>query len=102
GTNTCCAPTDQRGVARYYGHNCEVGSFEFVPCPVAPTKPELVSPAPPKNKVKKTKPLLDWAGPDCATKWKVLVRQDSRTGDKVFVDKKLLVSQATTTTALSR
>jgi CSLREA domain-containing protein len=37
GTNTGCPPTDELGTARPQGAACDIGSFEFVPAPAAPT-----------------------------------------------------------------
>ena len=37
GTNTGCPPTDQLGTARPQGALCDIGAFEFVPPPSAPT-----------------------------------------------------------------
>ena len=37
GTNTGCPPTDELGTARPQGAACDIGAFEFVPAPPAPT-----------------------------------------------------------------
>ena len=37
GTNTGCPTTDQLGTARPQGAACDIGAFEFVPAPTAPT-----------------------------------------------------------------
>lgn len=96
GTSSGCPPTDQRGVSRY-GTSCEVGAVEFVPCAGAPTKPALLTP-PQSAKLMTTKVLLDWAGPDCAKKFSIIVRRDSKAGSIVFTKSKLKTSQAMTGT----
>ena len=84
GRNTGAPTVNQRGVARPQGSVVDVGAVEFVPCTGVPTtKPALVGPA--SGAVLTTsKPLLDWAGPDCATKFKVIVRHGGATGTIVF------------------
>lgn len=55
------------------------------------TKPDKVKLTKPKDnaKVKKTKVKLKWKSADCATKYKVMVRQDNKHGKKVFKDNKV-------------
>lgn len=86
---------DERGVARPQGAHCDAGAFESIPCPNAPGKPALIAPVN-KSTVATPQVVLDWAGPDCATKWSVVVRKGSKTGAIVFSKTKLRLSQVTT------
>lgn len=74
---------DQRGVTRPQGAAFDVGAVEFLPCTGTPTKPLLLSPVS-KAQVTAQTALLDWAGPDCAKTFSVVVRKGSKTGAIVF------------------
>lgn len=95
GTFVFAAGPDERGVTRPRGNESDVGAIEYVPCTGAPTKPELVAP---KNKGTVTVPqvLLDWAGPDCAKKFRVVVRQKNAGGPVVFTKSGLKPTQVVT------
>lgn len=95
GTNNSCPGNDERGVLRPKGPLCDVGAFEFAPCPTTPGKPSLIAPAN-KAVITTATVALDWAGPDCAKTWNVVVRKGSKTGTVVFSKSKLKLSQATT------
>jgi hypothetical protein len=78
--------TDERGIARPQPQAgaFDVGAVEFVPCSGVPTtKPVLVAPAPGATLIT-TQPSLDWYGPDCATRFKVVVRRGGPNGAVVF------------------
>ncbi len=101
GTNTGAPTADQRGVSRPQGSVVDVGAVEFVPCTGVPTtKPTLVGPASGAI-LNTTQPLLDWAGPDCATKFKVIVRRGTASGTIVF-SKTVFPASQVKTSALSR
>jgi predicted outer membrane repeat protein len=97
GTSNGAPSTDQRDLARPQGATFDVGAVEFVPCSGLPTKPALVSPKA-NSRVTVTKVPLDWAGPDCATSFKVRVRQGSTSGPVVFTATRFPSSQVTTST----
>lgn len=95
GTCTSAPPDDARGVARFKGTTCDVGAFEYVPCAGAPTAPLVLAPA---HKAKlQGKVTLDWSGPDCATRFSVIVRQGSKSGNIVFDRPKINNTQVTPT-----
>lgn len=89
---------DQRSVTRPRGAAFDVGAFEFVPCPSAPTKPLLLGPISNALVTTTQTVLLDWAGPDCAKTFGVAVRQDSKQGAIVFSKNKIKTTQVTTGT----
>ncbi len=96
GTNAGCPSTDQRGISRPQGSNCDVGSVEIPEvCNAKPATPKLTKP---KNggTSTKTKVKLDWNDSNCAARYQVLVRQSSTTGPKMQENKDLTTSQFTT------
>jgi hypothetical protein len=96
GTCTQAPPDDARGFARFQGTDCDVGAFEYTPCPGAPTAPVILDP-PNKAKLHGSKVTLDWAGPDCATKFSIVVRQGSKSGNIVYERPKINNTQTTPT-----
>lgn len=75
--------TDQRGYIRVGA--CDIGAYEFAaqaPCAGKPAAPTLLKPAN-NAQVGKMRVLLDWSDVVCATKYKVVVKQGSKTGPKV-------------------
>jgi hypothetical protein len=102
GTNGGAPTIDQRNVSRPQGGVVDIGAVEYVPCTGTPTtKPTLVSPAL-NASLTATQPILDWAGPDCATKFKVVVRRGSTTGTTVFSKTNVFPQSQVQTTALTR
>lgn len=93
--DTVAVPDDERGDTRPRGSSFDVGAVEFVPCSGAPTPPERIAPLQ-KAIVTTSQALLDWAGPDCAKTFNVIVRQKSKTGPVVFSKTKLKTSQVQT------
>ncbi|HZR79860.1 MAG TPA: choice-of-anchor Q domain-containing protein [Candidatus Binatia bacterium] len=83
GTTVGCPSMDQRFVRRSYGHSCDVGAVEFVPCEGPPTRPLPLSPGK-RDIIQDLRPVLDWAGPDCAERFSVVVREVNRKGPIVF------------------
>lgn len=95
--------TDQRGFNRPIdgdnagGSRCDIGAFEYGsttyptptpnPCNSKPAAPTLNTPGN-GTKVKQTHVALDWDGVSCGLQYKVMVRQNSKTGPKM--DKKTL------------
>jgi hypothetical protein len=83
--------TDQRGYVRHANAHCDIGAFEYAspgkptptadPCSVKPAVPTLQQPAN-NGQTNKRKVALDWNGVICATKYKVLVKQDATNGPK--------------------
>lgn len=69
----------------------------LVPCQTKPAAPVLVSPANGGN-MSKAKAKLDWQDTNCATKYSILVKQDSKQGTKIAKDDNVLVSLFTTPT----
>ena len=75
-----------------------MGAVEFVPCTGVPTvKPVLVGPAVGSTVASRT-PVLDWAGPDCATTFKLVLRRGSATGTVVMNKTVFPASQLKTVT----
>lgn len=108
---------DQRGYARPIngdgqpGTYCDMGAFEAgstaapTPTPTTQscdTKPAAATLTTPANgaNVTRTHVSLDWDGPNCATKYKVVVRQDSKKGIKA--DKHTVGPTSYITTKLKR
>ncbi len=97
-----CPATDQRGVTRPLDGNgdgdavCDIGAFEAdaVPtvtptntppataCPVPTVAPELFKPLNNAN-LNKTAAKLQWNSVSCATRYQVVVRQDSKKGAEI-------------------
>lgn len=97
GTNVGAPTVDQRGITRPQGSAVDVGAFEFQPCAAKPPKPKLLSPI--KNAAVSTpQVLLDWAGPDCVAKFRVVVHRGSKTGSVVFTKDKIKATQVSTST----
>lgn len=65
-------------------------------CGEKPQKPKLLNPAQ-KAKPKGPKIKFNWTDADCATTYKILVKEGSKTGDVAFKDTGLTQSQAATT-----
>jgi predicted outer membrane repeat protein len=124
--NGCFGPTtgsptlltsDQREYSRPanggISSTCDMGAFEYNgaapmatvtptptppaadPCASKPSSPALVSPAA-NASVSTAKVPLDWTDTNCATTYKVLVKQDSKQGIKVAKKGGLIASQYTT------
>ncbi len=101
---------DQRDYYRHVDGNsdgtprCDMGAFEFnsvaVPtCNTKPAAPALTSPANNTNTNSK-KVNLNWNDVSCVTKYKVLVKQDSKNG--LTADKKKVVPSEYQTKALTK
>jgi hypothetical protein len=76
-----CPATDQRGISRPQGKQCDIGSFELEP----PTKPALVKP-PDGKEFSKHEVKLKWNPAERIDHYQVIVRQDSAKGKKVVKD----------------
>jgi predicted outer membrane repeat protein len=63
-TGAACPPTDQRGVSRPQGPNCDVGAFELqvapAPTPVPPTPTAAPVPGPPATGRPRTSDVVSW------------------------------------------
>ena len=95
GTFVASILTDERGITRPRGTAFDVGAVEYVPCNGAPTKPVRISPA--QNATVTTPTArLDWAGPDCAKKFHVVVRRANPSGAVVFAKKNLRTTEVET------
>jgi hypothetical protein len=75
-----------------FGARCDIGAFEYGshfitptpnPCSQKPGAAALTTPAN-GGQTHQTKVVLDWDDVNCATKYKVVVKQDSKKGLKVF------------------
>jgi predicted outer membrane repeat protein len=102
GTSSGSPPVlDQRGTTRPKGGMYDVGAVEFAPCSGAPTtKPTLLGPLSGAT-LTTTQPILDWYGPDCATKFEVVVRRGSPTGT-IVVNKAVFPASQLKTSALAK
>jgi len=94
GNNAGAPFRDQRGLPRPQNGKVDVGAVEFIPCAGQPDSQSALLFPPPDAVITSTQPVLDWAGPDCATSFKVQVRKGSTTGTTVFSKSVFPASQA--------
>lgn len=102
GTATDAPSTDQRGVLRPQGATFDVGAVEVKPATTCTAKPAAPTLLKPTNNAHVTngQVKLDWSDVNCATKYKVRVKQDSKEGSVVF--KKTVTLSQVTTKALAK
>lgn len=82
GVEANCPATDQRGVLRPQGNQCDIGAFELE----MPLPPTLLSP-PDGTKVNKSEVKLKWTLGGPGSLYQVIVREDSKKGKKVVNEK---------------
>lgn len=81
-------PTDQRGHYRESAGGCDGGAVEFSVGCAKPEAPQLFNPQF-GQKTKQQELSIEYLSANCADKYKVLVKQDSPEGPKVFKKKNL-------------
>lgn len=98
GSGLGCPDTDQRGVPRPQGANCDRGAFEtaaVAPCAVVPARPAQLTPRNGATLLTR-QVLLDWTNPGCSTRYELIVRLGSATGAIVDNQTFLAISRYTT------